>query len=52
MGSLKAYDPSTGMRAVFSEKAEDDRVTVAEGTFERVADLIVVAQVCPLRLVT
>ena len=44
------------MRAVFAEKTKDDRVTVAEGTFERVdaednwADLVVVAQVStPLR---
>ncbi|KAF9647578.1 S-adenosyl-L-methionine-dependent methyltransferase [Thelephora ganbajun] len=56
IGSLKAYDPSSGMRAVFTEKTRDDRVTVAEGTFERIdvedswADLIVVAQAfhwCP-----
>ena len=43
------------MRAVFAEKTKDDRVTVAEGTFERVdaednwADLVVVAQVGPFR---
>ena len=48
---MKAYDPSSGMRAVFAEKTKDDRVTVAEGTFERVdaedswADLVVIAQV-------
>jgi len=56
IGCLKAYDPSSGMRAVFAEKNEDDRVTVAEGTFERVdaedswADLVVIAQAfhwCP-----
>jgi len=44
------------MRAVFAEKTKDDRVTVAEGTFDRVnaednwADLVVVAQAfhwCP-----
>jgi hypothetical protein len=39
------------MRTVFAEKTKDDRVTVAEGTFERVdaedgwADLVVIAQV-------
>jgi hypothetical protein len=43
------------MRAVFAEKTKDDRVTVAEGTFERVdaeenrADLVVIAQVSPFR---
>ena len=58
IGCLKAYDPSSGMRAVFKEKNEDDRVTVAEGTFERVdaedswADLVVIAQVSPLRPIT
>ena len=42
------------MRTVFAEKMEDDRVTIAEGTFERVdvkdgwADLIVIAQVSRL----
>ena len=46
------------MRAVFTERTEDDRVTVAEGTFERVdaedgwADLVVVAQVSPIRPIT
>ena len=43
------------MRTVFAERTKGDRVTVAEGTFERVgtednwADLIVVAQVGPFR---
>lgn len=43
------------MRAVFVEKTKDDRVTVAEGTFDRVdaedswADLIVIAQVSLFR---
>ena len=43
------------MRAVFAEKTKDDRVTVAEGTFERVdaedgwADLIIIAQVSPFQ---
>lgn len=43
------------MRAVFAEKTKDDRVAVAEGTFERVdaedgwADLVVVAQVSPFQ---
>ena len=38
---------------MFAEKTEDDRVTVAEGTFERVdaednwADLVVIAQASP-----
>ena len=43
------------MRAVFAEKTKDDRVTVAEGTFESVdvedgwADVVVIAQVNLLR---
>ena len=43
------------MRTVFAEKTKDDRVSVAEGTFEGVdaednwADLIVVAQVSLFR---
>jgi len=43
------------MRAVFAERTEDNRVAVAEGTFERVdaednwADLVVIAQVSPFR---
>jgi len=54
--SLKAYDPSPGMRTVFAEKTQDDRVTIAEGTFDGVdveegwADLVVIAQAfhwCP-----
>lgn len=53
--SLKAYEPSSGMRTTFAEKTKDDRVTIAEGTFESVsvedswADLIVIAQVRPFR---
>ena len=48
IGSVKAYDPSSGMRTVFAEKT---KVTIAEGTFDSVdaednwADLVVVAQV-------
>ena len=44
------------MRTVFAEKTKDDRVTIAEGTFDCVdtednwADLIVVAQVSLFRL--
>ena len=51
IASLKAYDPSSGMRAMFAAKTKDDRVTIAEGTFEKVdaedgwADLVIVAQV-------
>jgi len=39
------------MRTVFAEKTKDDRVTIAEGTFDKVdaedgwADLVVIAQV-------
>ena len=56
IGSLKAYDPSSGMQAVFAEKTKDDRVTVTEGTFDKVdaednwADLVVIAQVSLFRL--
>lgn len=44
------------MQAVFAEKTKDDRVTVAEGTFDKVdaednwADLVVIAQVSLFRL--
>ena len=40
---------------MFAERTKDDRVTVAEGTFDRVdaednwADLVVIAQVSPLQ---
>jgi hypothetical protein len=50
--SLRAVDPSEGMREVFSRYTTDDRVVVSEGTFDRTgiesgwADLIVIAQVC------
>ena len=43
------------MQAVFAERTKDDRVTVAEGTFDRVdaednwADLVVIAQVSPFQ---
>jgi SAM-dependent methyltransferase len=48
---LKAIDPSEGMRGVFSKTIKDDRVTVADGVFERTgvedgwADVVVIAQV-------
>ncbi|PCH38048.1 S-adenosyl-L-methionine-dependent methyltransferase [Wolfiporia cocos MD-104 SS10] len=53
---LKAVEPSEGMREVFTKTVTDERVTVAEGTFDTTgvedgwADLVVVAQAfhwCP-----
>lgn len=49
--SLRAIEPSEGMREVFSKSVNDERVTVTEGTFDTTnvedgwADLVVVAQV-------
>lgn len=51
LNQLKAFEPSEGMRQVFSETVHDNRVTVSEGTFDATnvedgwADLVVVAQV-------
>ncbi|KAF7440539.1 hypothetical protein PC9H_000885 [Pleurotus ostreatus] len=54
--SLRAIEPSEGMREVFSKSVNDERVTVTEGTFDTTnvedgwADLVVVAQAfhwCP-----
>ncbi|KAJ7097886.1 S-adenosyl-L-methionine-dependent methyltransferase [Mycena belliarum] len=53
---LKAFEPSEGMREVFSKTISDDRLTIGDGTFQqtgiedRWADLVVVAQAfhwCP-----
>ncbi|KAF9013859.1 S-adenosyl-L-methionine-dependent methyltransferase [Cyathus striatus] len=53
---LQAFEPSEGMRTVFSNTVNDDRVKVAEGTFAHTtvesgwADLIIIAQAfhwCP-----
>lgn len=49
--AVKAIEPSAGMRDVFSQTVEDDRVTVSEGTFEETgvddkwADVVIIAQV-------
>lgn len=51
IGHLKALEPSSGMRDQFSKTVQDDRVSIAEGTFDTThvedgwADLIVIAQV-------
>ncbi|KAF9500826.1 S-adenosyl-L-methionine-dependent methyltransferase [Pleurotus eryngii] len=54
--SLRAIEPSEGMREVFSKSVNDERVTVTGGTFDTAnvedgwADLVVVAQAfhwCP-----
>ncbi|KAF8654102.1 hypothetical protein AX16_003635 [Volvariella volvacea WC 439] len=54
--SLKAVEPSAGMRDVFTKNIDDERVTVAQGTFDNTgvengwADLITIAQAfhwCP-----
>ena len=34
--SFRAYDPSCGTQAVFAERTGGDRVTAAEGTFDRI----------------
>lgn len=56
VGQLRAIEPSEGMRDVFLETVKDDRVTVAEGSFDSTgiqdswADIIVIAQAfhwCP-----
>ncbi|KAJ7774559.1 S-adenosyl-L-methionine-dependent methyltransferase [Mycena maculata] len=53
---LRAFEPSEGMRDVFSKAVSDERVSIAEGTFQQTttedgwADLVVVAQAfhwCP-----
>ncbi|KAK1236523.1 hypothetical protein PQX77_000216 [Marasmius sp. AFHP31] len=54
--NLKAIEPSSGMRDVFSQSVKHDRVTVHEGTFDTTgvedgwADIIIIAQAfhwCP-----
>ncbi|KAF8843641.1 S-adenosyl-L-methionine-dependent methyltransferase [Paxillus ammoniavirescens] len=57
LASLKAIEPSAGMREVFEQKNTHDLVTIADGTFDNVpsvedgwADLIIIAQAfhwCP-----
>jgi len=56
ISTLKAFEPSEGMRQVFSDKVKDSRVSIAEGYFDHVpvedqwADVIIVAQAlhwCP-----
>ncbi|KAF7976706.1 hypothetical protein HWV62_5869 [Athelia sp. TMB] len=56
LGSLRAAEPSAGMRAVFARTVTDARVSVAEGSFDATgapdawADAIIVAQAfhwCP-----
>ncbi|KAJ7709859.1 S-adenosyl-L-methionine-dependent methyltransferase [Mycena rosella] len=53
---LRAVEPSQGMREVFSKTVSDERVSIADGTFQQTsipdgwADLVVVAQAfhwCP-----
>jgi len=56
VGQLKAIEPSEGMRDTFLKTVKDDRVTVAEGSFDKTsindgwADIVVIAQAfhwCP-----
>lgn len=48
---LRAFEPSEGMRDIFSKTVSDERVSIADGTFQQTnvddgwADLVVVAQV-------
>lgn len=50
---LRVFEPSEGMRDVFSKTVSDERISIAEGTFQQTsvedgwADLVVVAQVVP-----
>lgn len=53
IASLKAIEPSAGMREVFSQRVRHASVTISDGTFDNVpsvengwADLIIIAQVC------
>ena len=58
MGQLKAIEPSEGMRNTFSKTVKDDRVTVAEGSFDKTgindgwADIVIIAQVRFRRVIT
>jgi len=56
VGQLTAFEPSAGMRGVFTKSVADERVTAKEGSFDHTsvednhADLVVVAQAfhwCP-----
>ncbi|KAJ7621181.1 S-adenosyl-L-methionine-dependent methyltransferase [Roridomyces roridus] len=50
VGSLKAIEPSEGMRETFAKYTTDDRITLTEGTFDNTgvedgwADVVVIAQ--------
>lgn len=52
VNQLKAVEPSEGMRDKFAGTIQDERVTVADGTFDDThiedgwADVIIIAQVC------
>lgn len=53
IASLKAIEPSAGMRDVFRQRASHEFVTIDDGTFDNAptvedgwADLIIIAQVC------
>lgn len=50
IGALRAIEPSVGMRDFWTKTVNDDRATIADGTFDSTgvedgwADLIVIAQ--------
>ncbi|TFL07306.1 S-adenosyl-L-methionine-dependent methyltransferase [Pterulicium gracile] len=50
VGTLKAVEPSQGMRDTFNAKTEDDRVSIQDGTFQQTnlpdgwADMVIIAQ--------
>jgi hypothetical protein len=53
IASLKAIEPSAGMREVFQQRVNHESVTISHGTFDNVptvengwADLVIIAQVC------
>lgn len=53
IASLKAIEPSAGMREIFRQRVNHESVTISNGTFDNVptvengwADLVIIAQVC------
>jgi hypothetical protein len=55
IGTLRAVEPSDGMRDFWTKTIDDSRATISKGTFDDTgvedgwADLIIIAQVCSAR---
>ena len=55
IGTLRAVEPSDGMRDIWTKTVKDSRATIVKGTFDNTgvedgwADLIVIAQVSSVR---